>query len=156
MRTVIPTLPGSTPIDGALYRAGHLRMRRFGQEHEDFVRPSVLYRAERSAMTGPRQSIGAVAREGVARTHHPATAVHQRWQLAQDRRIHQEIERLIAWSEQLRGAPIEVQVVDGMVTLRGSVSSPEQCTQLDAITDGVRGIRDVENLVRCTLSESEA
>lgn len=62
-----------------------------------------------------------------------------------DKEIKAEIERLLAWQKTIDATAIQVDVKDGVVTLSGNVSSPNEKQIAGNITENVLGIREIKN-----------
>lgn len=67
---------------------------------------------------------------------------------ATDDRIYDEVRRRLANDSEVKGAGIEVTVVDGVVTLKGVVSSEKARNKATALTMKVKGVVKVENQLR--------
>lgn len=62
-----------------------------------------------------------------------------------DESIKEEIRELLSWHGQLNAAGIQVEVNDGIVTLSGTVSSPDEKRMAEKIIENVLAVQAVKN-----------
>jgi hyperosmotically inducible periplasmic protein len=62
-----------------------------------------------------------------------------------DDRIHDDVMRRLAGDRDVKGGGIEVNVADGVVTLRGKVREEKQKDRAERITKKVKGVKQVVN-----------
>ena len=65
-----------------------------------------------------------------------------------DRRIHEDISDRLSDDPGLDASEVEVEVLDGEVTLKGSVGSRADRRRAEDIVEGVSGVRHVANALR--------
>ena len=65
-----------------------------------------------------------------------------------DDRIYDEVRRRLANDPNVKGGAIEVEVRDGVVTLRGRVREEKQRVKAERITRRVKGVKKVVNELR--------
>lgn len=62
-----------------------------------------------------------------------------------DDALHDMVRRRLANDAEVKGGAIEVQVSEGVVTLKGSVESPKQKERAGKLVKRINGVRKVEN-----------
>lgn len=67
--------------------------------------------------------------------------------ISRDERIHQDVVHKLATHAELANTSLEVEVINSIVTVRGSVASEEIKRLIYAVIEPMREVRDVVNLV---------
>jgi len=62
-----------------------------------------------------------------------------------DDQLYDLVRRKLADDQVVKGAAMEVEVKDGVVTLKGKVEYPEQKTKAEKLTRKVSGVKQVDN-----------
>jgi len=62
-----------------------------------------------------------------------------------DDKIHDEVIRRLAADRDVKGGGIEVQVVEGIVTLRGKLREAKQITRAERVARKVKGVKKIVN-----------
>jgi osmotically-inducible protein OsmY len=73
---------------------------------------------------------------------------------SQDDHIYDEVRRRLAGDRDVKGGGIDVQVVDGVVTLRGKVREEKQKARAEHIVKKVKGVKKVVNELQTELGET--
>jgi osmotically-inducible protein OsmY len=72
-------------------------------------------------------------------------------QSSQDDQIYDQVRRRLAGDRDVKGGGIDVEVVDGVVTLRGKVREEKQKTRAEHIVKKVKGVKKVVNELQTEL-----
>jgi osmotically-inducible protein OsmY len=67
---------------------------------------------------------------------------------ASDDKIHDDVIRHLAADRDVKGGGIDVQVVDGVVTLRGKLREAKQISKAERVAKKVKGVKKVVNELR--------
>jgi osmotically-inducible protein OsmY len=70
------------------------------------------------------------------------------WQQSSDDRIHDAVMQKLAGDRDVKGGGFEVEVRDGVVTLRGKVRAEKQKLRAERLTRKVKGVKQVTNELR--------
>jgi osmotically-inducible protein OsmY len=70
------------------------------------------------------------------------------WQQSSDDKVHDAVMQKLAGDRDVRGGGLDVEVRDGVVTLRGKIRDEKQKGRAERLTRKVKGVKQVNNELR--------